>query len=88
MFTGVAAASWLAVLQPILEAFFSAFGRSFTDWLDRKRAEQAQRELGRFETASTINRESTNAERRASDLAVNRPDIGNVIDGMQRGDPF
>jgi hypothetical protein len=46
MFTAGTAAAWLTVLQPLLEAAFAAFGRSFNDWLASKRAEQTQQELG------------------------------------------
>ncbi|WP_441280494.1 hypothetical protein [Tardiphaga sp. 862_B3_N1_1] len=84
MFSGLAGAALLKVL----EALFNAFGTGFNDWLSRKRAEQTQRELGAAETTSTINKESSNAERRASEVAVNRPDVGAVIAGMERGDTF
>jgi arginine exporter protein ArgO len=47
MFTaGTAAAAWLTVLQPVLEALFNALGTSFTGWLASKRAEQTLQDLG------------------------------------------
>lgn len=85
---GTAAAAWLTVLEPLLEALFNAFGKSFNDWLATQRAEQTQRELGASQVTSTTNKESADAERRANDVAVNRPDVGTVIAGMERGDTF
>jgi hypothetical protein len=85
---GAAAAAWLSVLQPILVALFSAAGKSFEGWLAAKRAEQAQRDLGAAKTTNTINQESADAERRASEIAINRPDLDVVIAGMERGDDF
>lgn len=45
--SGTAMAALAALLKPIAEAFFSAFGEAVSDWLTARRAEQAQRELGR-----------------------------------------
>ncbi|QUS40563.1 hypothetical protein RPMA_18265 [Tardiphaga alba] len=84
MFTGLAGAALLKVL----EALFNAFGTGFNDWLARKRAENNLHDLGRAETTSTINKESADAERRANEVAVNRPDVDDVIAGLQRGDRF
>jgi hypothetical protein len=84
MFSGLAGAALLTVL----EALFNAFGTGINDWLARKRAENDQRALGRAETTSTINKDSADAERRATEVAVNRPDVGAVIAGMERGDTF
>lgn len=84
MFSGLAGAA----LLKILEALFNAAGIGLNDWLARKRAENAQRDLGRAETTSTVNKESADAERRANEVAVNRPDVGTVIAGMERGDAF
>lgn len=84
MFSGLSGAALLT----ILEALFSAFGAGFNDWLARKRAENDLRDLGASETTSTINKETADAERRASEIAVNRPDVDAVVTGMQRGDPF
>lgn len=84
MFSGLAGAALLKVL----EALFNAFGAGFNDWLARKRAENNLHDLGVAETTSTINKETAYAERRASEVAVNRPDVGAVIAGMERGDTF
>lgn len=84
MFTGLAGAA----LLKLLEALLSAFGTGFNDWLARKRAENNLHDLGVAETTSTINKESADAERRASEVAVNRPDVSTVIAGMERGDTF
>ncbi|NPU63398.1 hypothetical protein HL667_00110 [Bradyrhizobium sp. 83012] len=88
MFTGVAGAAWLTVLTPILKALFQAGFSSLGTWLDKQRAEQTSRELGAARTTATINRESADAERRADQLAVDRPDIGSVVAGLERGDAF
>jgi hypothetical protein len=84
MFTGLAGAALLKVL----EALFNAFGTGFNDWLARKRAENNLHDLGVAETTSTINKETADAERRASEIAVNRPDVGTVVAGMEHGDTF
>ncbi|WP_315804022.1 hypothetical protein [Bradyrhizobium sp. SZCCHNS3002] len=88
MFTGTAGAALLTVLAPILKVLFEAMGRSFNDWLAAKRAEQTNRELGAARTTSTLNRETADAERRANQVAVDRPDIGTVVAGLERGDAF
>lgn len=88
LFAGAAGAAMLKVFAPLLEAVLNGIGRSLNDWLAAKRAEQAQRELGAAQISSTINKESADAERRASQVAVNRPDVGAVVAGMERGDAF
>lgn len=75
-------------LAPFLGVLLNAFGKSFTDWLEQKRSEEAQRQLGASQVTSTINRETADAERRASEVAVNRPDVSTVVAGMERGDAF
>ncbi|WP_398480931.1 hypothetical protein [Tardiphaga sp.] len=84
MFSGLAGAALLT----ILEALFNAAGVGLNDWLARKRAENNLHDLGVAETTSTINKESADAERRASEIAVNRPDVGAVVADMERGDAF
>lgn len=60
----------------------------FSNWLSQRQADANAKAAGRAETTSTINKESADAERRASEVAVNRPDVGNVVAGMERGDAF
>ncbi|MFZ5737203.1 MAG: hypothetical protein ACOY6K_10015 [Pseudomonadota bacterium] len=55
---------------------------AFAAW----RADQTTRAAGRADATSTINRESADAERRANEVSVNRPDLGAVLAGMERGD--
>lgn len=89
MFTSTAMwASLLAMLAPILKALFEGFGSSLAASAASKRAEAAQRDLGASQTASTINKETADAERRASEVAANRPDVAVVVAGMERGDAF
>jgi hypothetical protein len=38
-----------SIIAAILQAFFSAFGRSLNDWLTARRAEQTSRDLGTAE---------------------------------------
>lgn len=86
LFAGLSGAALLKILAPIIEAFFNGMGRSFNDWLAQQRAEQANRDLGAAQTRAQINKESADAERRANEVAVNRPDVGAVIAGMERGE--
>lgn len=89
MFTGTAlSAAAMAILKTLLDSFLMAFGSAVTDWLAAVRGEKAQRDLGAAQTTSSINKESADAERRANDVANNRPDDVAVIDGMVRGDEF
>lgn len=88
LFSGVAGAALLKVLLPIFEMILGGMGRGLNDWLAAKRAEQTSRDLGAAQTTSTINRESADAERRASEVAVDRPDVADVVAGMERGDAF
>jgi hypothetical protein len=46
---GSTLAKLLVVLRPFLDALFSAFGKSISDFFDRKRAEQNARALGAAE---------------------------------------
>lgn len=88
LLAGSAGAALLKAFAPVLEALFNAFGRSLNDWLAQKRAEQTARELGASQITSKINKEAADAERRASEVAVNRPAVGSVVAGMERGDTF
>lgn len=88
IFSGTSGAALLTVLAPILKIILEAMGHSFDDWLARQRAAQDNRDLGAAQTTARINKESADAERKASELAVNRPDVGAVIAGMERGEPF
>jgi hypothetical protein len=88
IFAGLSGAALLKILAPIIEAILNGIGRSFNDWLAQQRAEQANRDLGAAQTRAQINKESADAERRAADASVNRPDVDSVIAGMQRGDEF
>ncbi|MGJ4888972.1 hypothetical protein ACQR1Y_12300 [Bradyrhizobium sp. HKCCYLRH3099] len=88
MFTGTAGAALLTVLAPILRIVLEAIGHSFDDWLARQQAAQVNRELGAREVTSILNKENADAERKASELAVNRPDVGAVVAAMERGDAF
>jgi hypothetical protein len=56
-------------------------------WSDHQ-ANQALRKSAVAETVATINKETADAERRANEVAVNRPDVSTVVAGMERGDAF
>ena len=85
------AATWtwlLPILAPILKAFFEGMGKTWNDRLEQQRSEQTNRDLGASQVTSQINKGTADAERKASELATNRPDVGAVIAGMERGDSF
>lgn len=46
MFTAGALGSWLAIFQPVLQAFFNAFGRTVNDWLSARQADQNAKDVG------------------------------------------
>lgn len=60
----------------------------FNDWLSQRQADTNAKAVGRAETSTTINKEAADAERRANEVAVNRPDVSAVVAGMERGDAF
>jgi hypothetical protein len=59
-----------------------------SNWLSQRQADSNAKAAGQAQATSKINKESADAERRASEVAVNRPDAGAVIAGMERGDTF
>ena len=64
---------FLALLEPLLEAAFSAIGKSFTDWLATRRAEQAQRDVGRLTSERDQAKLSQAATQAELEAAVNAP---------------
>lgn len=66
----------LAFVEPLLKAFFDAFGRTARDWLADLRAEKAQRDLGAAEAQIEGRKQEDEAldrARRAMDEADKRP---------------
>jgi hypothetical protein len=78
--------TWLASygLGAILKFASDALG----NYLAQRQADTNAKAAGQAEVTSTINKESADAERRASEVAVNRPDVSAVVAGMERGDTF
>jgi hypothetical protein len=58
------------------------------NWLSQRQADNNAKAAGQAQATTKINKESADAERRASEVAVNRPDTGAVVAGMERGDTF
>lgn len=84
MFSGAAGAALLVVLK----ALFGAFGDGINGWLEKKRAEATNRELGRTETISQINQGTADANERAGQVATNQPDVDDALDGWAGGKEF
>lgn len=78
--------AWLASygLGAILKFASDALG----NYQAQRQADSNAKAAGQAEATSTINREAADAERRASEVAVNRPDVNSVVAGMERGDTF
>jgi hypothetical protein len=89
MFTaGAAGEALMKILSPLLSAFLNSVGKGINDNLAAKRSEQTIHDLGVSQTTSIINKESADDERRANEVAVNRPDVDAVVSGLERGDEF
>lgn len=79
-------AALLTVLTPILEAFFNAFGRSFNDWLEDKRAEQTNRDLGRVTAERDQETATRQATERELEASVNAPKtVDDAIARLEEG---
>lgn len=55
--------------------------------LAKRQADTNAKAAGQAEATSTINKETADAERRASEVAVNSPDVGTVVAGMEWATP-
>jgi septal ring factor EnvC (AmiA/AmiB activator) len=69
MFSGLAGAA----LLKILEALFNSFGVSFNAWATAKRAEQARQDLGRVTAERDASEASRQATQRELEAAQNAP---------------
>jgi hypothetical protein len=69
MFSGLAGAALLKVL----EALFNAFGTSLNTWLEKQRTEQALKDLGRVTAERDQQTEAREATERELEAAQNAP---------------
>lgn len=84
--TGVAGAALLKVLGPLLEVLLSAFGKSMNDYLADKRAEQAQRDLGRVTAERDQEAAGREAAERELEAARNSPQtVDDAIARLEEG---
>ncbi len=86
MFSGATLAAVLSALQPLLEAFFSAFGRSVNDFLSRRRAEQTAKDLGAAEATNAQQGATIEAQQAELEARANAPaSIDDAIKRLEEG---
>jgi septal ring factor EnvC (AmiA/AmiB activator) len=86
--TSSSVAALLTLLKPVLEALFSAFGRSVTDWISASQANQNAKDLGSAEAkieqqTATIDAQQAELQAQADspksvDEAINRLEEGSA----------
>lgn len=74
-----------AILSSLLSAGLGALLGFFQDYMAKRRSDAALRDLGQTETTAAVNKETSDANRRAADAAVNAPPIDRMLDDMDRG---
>lgn len=78
--------SWLAKEGAGL--LLGALCKLFLDAWNTYQANQSQRNSAVAEVTTKINKESADAEKRANEVLVNRPDIDDALDKWSRGEKF
>ncbi len=82
MFSGLAGAALLKVL----EALFNAFGTSLNTWLEKQRTEQALKDLGRVTAERDQQTEAREATERELEAAQNAPQsVDDAIARLEEG---
>ncbi|UFS77235.1 hypothetical protein LPB73_07615 [Tardiphaga sp. 37S4] len=82
MFSGLAGAALLKVL----EALFNAFGTSLNTWLEKQRNEQALKDLGRVTAERDQQTEAREATERELEAAQNAPQtVDDAIARLEEG---
>ena len=74
--------SWLGFFQPLLEAFFNAFGRSLNDYLAGQRSDQNAKDLGAAEAKNQQQEATIEAQQAELDAQANAPKT--VDDAVKR----
>lgn len=77
-----------AIATILAKAALEAFGNMFLDWLRDQQAAQAREDLGASKTIAATNKETSDAERRASQVAVNAPDIDDFLHDLVTNGKF
>jgi hypothetical protein len=75
--------AWLASNGASLLLGFVA--KLISDAMTRAQADRNAKGVGRLTATATINKETSDAERRASDAAINAADLDRVLDDLDRG---
>jgi hypothetical protein len=75
--------AWLASNGASLLLGFVA--KLISDAATRAQADRNAKAVGQLTTTATVNKETADAERRASDAAINAPDLRRVLDDLDRG---
>lgn len=74
--------SWLAFFQPLLTAFFNAFGSSLNQFLANKQADQNAKDLGNAEANNATQQATIEAQQSELDAQENAPKT--VDDAVKR----
>lgn len=73
------------MIAEIVKGIVSAILSALFGFAQQRRTEEAQREAGAAETASSINKDSADAQRRAADAAINTPHGNSLDDDLESG---
>ncbi|MGY3690182.1 hypothetical protein [Bradyrhizobium erythrophlei] len=82
MFSGATLAAVLTALQPLLEAFFNAFGSSLNDYLARQRADQNAKDLGAAQ--ATVQQQNATIDAQQAELEAQANAPKSVDDAIKR----
>lgn len=86
MFSGTTIAAVLTAIEPLLEAFFRAFGSSLNDFFARQQADQNAKDLGAAQ--ATVQRQNATIEAQQAELEAqaNAPkSVGDAIKRLEEG---
>jgi hypothetical protein len=56
-----------------------------SDYIRQRQADANAKAVGQLTVTAAVNKETADAERRAAGAAINAPDLGGVLDDMERG---
>jgi hypothetical protein len=75
-----------SLLGTLLSSLFKSLFDGMFGYLDKRANDQAHEELGKSKVIATINKENSDAQRRAAKVAADAPSLVDFLDLMERGD--
>lgn len=86
MLTAASIGSWLTFLQPLLEAFFNAFGRSVNDFLAQQQANQNAKDLGASQAKIEQQNATIDAQQAEIETQANAPrSVDDAVKRLEEG---